>query len=65
MALKYIGQNSYPAFLALSTDIDTSASTVTGASLIGKTVYMTDTGNWYIIGDDLVLNNFYFPTSAS
>jgi hypothetical protein len=65
MTLKFIASNSYPAFLALSTDMDTSASTIAGASLIGKTVYMTDNGNWYIIDSDLVLVPFYFPTSGS
>lgn len=36
MALKYIGADCFPAFLALSTDMDSSASTIAGASLIGK-----------------------------
>ena len=61
MALKYIGTDCFPAFLALSTDMDSSASTIAGASLIGKTVYMTDTGDWYIIKADLVLAEFYAP----
>lgn len=65
MALKYIATDSYPAFLALSTDLDSSASTIDGAKLIGKTVYMTDTGDWYIIKPDLALTKFYFPTTPA
>jgi len=63
MALKYIGADCFPAFLALSTDLDSSASTIAGASLIGKTVYMTDNGTWYIIKPDLALAEFYFPST--
>lgn len=63
MALKYIGTDCFPAFLALSTDMDSSASTIAGASLIGKTVYMTDNGTWYIIKPDLALAEFYFPST--
>lgn len=48
MALKLISKDSFPAYIALSTDISGSA-VIEGASLIGKTIYTTDTPAWYII----------------
>ena len=47
MALQLISGNSFPTYLALSTDI--SGSVIKGASLIGKTIYTTDDEKWYII----------------
>lgn len=62
MALTFISNENYPAFLALSTDI--SASKIAGASFVGKTVYTTDTMNWYIIGSDLTLYPFQFASGS-
>ena len=52
--LYFISENSTPNYIALSTDI--SDSKITGASMIGKTVYTTDDQKWYIIsGSELTL----------
>lgn len=61
MALQFISSDNFPAYVALSSDI-TSGCPLAGASLIGKTVYAEDTGDWYIIsGSGLILQKFYFP----
>lgn len=65
MALILISESSFPAYLALSTDI-TSGSTIEGASLIGKTVFTTDDGAWYIVsGSELILTPFVLPALAT
>lgn len=60
MALTLINIDSFPAYIAESTDID--AGKVSGIILVGKTVYLTDTGAWKIItaGDGTVVD-FNFP----
>lgn len=51
MSFRIISENSFPACLALSTDI--SGSVISGSAgavaLMGKTVYVTDTAKWFII----------------
>lgn len=47
MALQLISIDSVPAYLALSSDM--SNGVITGATLIGKTVVLTDTGDWRLI----------------
>jgi hypothetical protein len=60
MALHYIGDTAFPTYVALSSDI--SGSKIAGASNIGKTVYITDTQEWYIIsGSTLTLESFVMP----
>lgn len=63
MSLKYISKVSLPVYTCLSTDIN-SDRTITGASIIGATVFTTDTENWYIIRDDLTIDDYYIPVSA-
>ena len=53
MALKYIWADCFPAFLALSTDMIVLLVQLLAQVLL-KTVYMTDTGDWYIIKADLL-----------
>lgn len=53
MAIQYLGQESTPTYLALSSDMS-SASTIAGASCIGKTVYLSDTEKWYIVSASYV-----------
>jgi len=67
MTLQLISGNSFPSYIALSGDI-TAENTIPGIALIGKTVYITDTSDWYIstgsysmAGSGLVLVPFYFP----
>ena len=62
MALKFIDRNNFPTYLAVSTDV--SDSKISGASLIGKTVFLTDTGAWKIIDQDETLVDFYFPNTT-
>ena len=61
MTLTFVGENAFPSYIALSTDIDSSASTVAGAIIVGKTLYATDTGAWYIITGSLKLETFKMP----
>lgn len=65
MTAKFISSNSMPAYLALSTDISSSASTIAGCVLVGKTVYLTDTNTWKIINDDLTVSTFTIDSTAT
>lgn len=62
MAVTFISIDSFPTYLALSTDIDTGK--IPEATAVGKTVLLTDTGAWKIItaGDGTVAD-FTFPTA--
>lgn len=63
MALKLIGHDSVPSFIALSTDI--VGNKITGASLTGKLVLTTDDGKWHIIKSDQTLADYTLPVSLS
>lgn len=63
MTLKFIGKDSVPSFIALSTDI--TANKITGASLTGKLVLTTDDGEWYIIKEDQTLSPYAIPATFS
>lgn len=63
MALKYISKDTLPVYTCLSTDIN-SDRTITGASIIGATVFTTDTENWYIIRDDLTIDDYVIPSTV-
>jgi hypothetical protein len=56
MAVTFISIDSFPTYLALSSDI--AAGKIAEATLIGKTVYLTDTGAWKIVtaGDGTVVD---------
>lgn len=56
MALEFLGANNTPTYTALSTDI--SGGMITGATLIGKLVYLTDTKILKQIQSDLTLINY-------
>lgn len=62
MALKFIGFDNVPSYTALSTDI--SALAITGAVLVGKLVYLTDTGETKIIKSDLTLADYSMGIKA-
>jgi len=71
MTLQLISGDSFPSYLALAADV-TSASTIVGVSLIGKTIYITDTPAWWITtgsysiaGSGLYLVPFKFPTAIT
>jgi len=57
MALKFIGFDNVPSYIALSTDIDVNTK-IDGAVLIGKIVYLTDVFSWKIIKNDLTLGDY-------
>jgi len=63
MALKFIGIDNVPSYIALSSDI--ADSKITGAVLIGKLVFLTDTSDWKIIKSDLTLGSYAIPASFS
>ena len=63
MALKFIGVDCVPAYLALSTDIVTN--TIAGLGLVGKTVYTTDDGKWFIVKSDLTLAVYKQPSLSN
>ena len=60
MTLVYLGATNVPNYTALSSDID-GDNKIPGASRKGNTVFTTDNGNWYIINESLVLNNYTLP----
>jgi hypothetical protein len=62
MTLVFIPGNA-PSYQALSSDIDTSSSTINGAKYIGADVWITDTNTWYRTTASGVLVPIY--TSAS
>lgn len=63
MALKLINIDSFPAYLALSTDV--VENKVDGVILVGKTIFLTDTGAWKIITEgDGTVADFLFPAVA-
>ena len=64
MALKPVNEKIIPAYLALSSDIQDNG-TILGATLIGKTVYLTDTGDWKIILPNLKLVPFSLSNGTS
>jgi hypothetical protein len=59
MALTLIEKNDDVRYLALSTDI--AGNKITGASDIGKRIFLTDTSAWKIILPDLTLADFALP----
>jgi hypothetical protein len=63
MALIYVGKMNVPNFTALSTDI--SSSKITGASIVGATVFTTDDAKWYIIKPNLELAEYALPVTFS
>lgn len=63
MALKFISKTSFPNYICESIDIDENGR-VSGASIIGLTVYVGDLGIWKIIDDDLVLIDYNIANTA-
>lgn len=61
MALTLISSEKTPTYLALSSDI--ADNKISGANIVGATVYLTDTGAWKIIKPDLTLAAYYAPTT--
>lgn len=63
MAVHFIGEDSWPAYIALSTDI--TSGSIVGTPRLGKTVYTTDDGSWYIVsgtsGSSFTLESFVMP----
>ena len=67
MALKFIGRLNVPNYTALSTDIATDIDgneTISGASILGSTIYLTDTMDWRIVADNEYLSDYYLPISG-
>jgi hypothetical protein len=61
MALQYIGSECVPSYIALSSDI--ASSKIAGAVLVGKLVFLTDTGAWKIIKANLELADYALPAT--
>jgi len=59
MASTFIGLENIPVYIALSTDISSNA--IAGCSIIGATVFLTDTEAWKIVTQNLTLADFVFP----
>jgi len=55
--------NVTPSYIALSTDV--SGSKIDGVSVVGATVFLTDTEEWKIVLSDLTLSNFELPVSIT
>lgn len=56
MTLKFIGFDSFPNYICLSTDI--VGGTIPGIAIIGGSVFSYDDSNFYIIEPDLTLSPF-------
>ena len=63
MALIFVGKMNVPTYVALSTDVVTNA--IAGASIVGGTVFLSDTAAWKIIKPDLTLADYNIPASIS
>jgi hypothetical protein len=64
MTLKFVGDINIPTYTALSSDIALDG-TLTGASRIGGTVFMTDTAEWYIVSEDRTLQPYALPVQIT
>lgn len=62
MALSFRGPLNVPNYTALSTDI--ADNKISGASLSGATVFLTDTAVWKIILPDLTLADYVLPVNV-
>jgi hypothetical protein len=64
MALSFLGKDSVPNYLCLSTDISGETNQVVGAAIIGGLLMTTDAPvTWYMIQPDLTLAEYTFPIS--
>lgn len=63
MALTRIFPEHIPTYYALSTDIVNNK--ISGASIVGARVYITDTNAWYFIKSDLTLQALELPNSVA
>lgn len=63
MSVLFIGADAFPEYIALSTDI--TSGSIVGTPRLGKTVYTTDDGAWYIVtgasGSSFTLESFVMP----
>jgi len=62
MALTFVDRLGFVNYIAVSADIVDNK--ISGADLIGKIIYLTDTGAYKIILADLTLADFHFPSVA-
>lgn len=63
MTLKFLSIERMPNFIAESSDI--SEGKIAGCSIVGATVFMSDTYEWYIVKNDLSLENYGLPISVA
>jgi len=63
MGLVYVGKMNVPNYTSLSSDIVNNA--IGGASIIGATVFLTDTAEWKIVLPDLTLGDYVLPVAIS
>ena len=63
MALTFLGLKSDPMYLAISSDIVNSK--ISGASVVGGHIYLTDLKSWKIINLDLTVSDYVYPFGAS
>lgn len=61
MTLYLVNNMDYdPTYIAVSGDIVDNK--ISGAAIIGATIYLTDTQAWKIVLPDLTLDDYVFPT---
>lgn len=70
MTLRFISLDSFPAYIALSTDVDTTGSSIVGGVNLGKTIYLTDSQAWYIAtgslsGSSMKIEKFLMPKAQA
>ena len=65
MAVVFLGRENFPTYIAKAVDYNSSGSLITGTPQIGKTVYLTDSKEWYIViessGSSYKLESFVMP----
>jgi hypothetical protein len=63
MSLIFVGKMNVPTYTCLDADI--IANAVAGASIVGGTIFVTDTTVWKIIKSDLTLADYVLPVEVT
>lgn len=63
MSLIFVGKMNVPTYTCLDADI--IANAVAGATIVGGTIFVTDTAVWKIIKPDLTLAPYVLPVSIT
>jgi hypothetical protein len=59
MTIVFMGNHSFPTYTALTTDV--VANGLPSGTIVGGTIYLTDTSEWFILDTSLKMQEFVFP----